>query len=56
MEWLVRLHDAMTYVEKNLTGEIPLEDAARRSSSAYHFQRMFSCVGPLPIVNREQAT
>lgn len=42
MDWIERLNDAMTYVEENLTGDITLEDAARRAAcSAYHFQRMF---------------
>lgn len=42
MDWIERLNDAMSYVEENLTGEITLEDAARRAAcSAYHFQRMF---------------
>lgn len=42
MDWIGQLNDAMSYVEENLTGEITLEDAARRAAcSAYHFQRMF---------------
>lgn len=50
MDWLQRLNDAMAYVEENLTGDITLEEAARRAAcSAYHFQRMFPYMTGIPF-------
>ena len=50
MEWLVRMNDALAYMEGNLDGEISMEEAARRACcSQYHFQRMFSYIIGVPL-------
>lgn len=50
MEWIERLNDAITYIEKNLTDEIDNEQIAKIACcSTYHFQRMFSYMANVPL-------
>lgn len=45
MEWLERMNRSMEYIEMNLTGEIKLDEVARRACcSSHQFQRMFSFI------------
>jgi len=42
MDWLNRMNRALDYIERNLEGEISVEEAARAAySSAFHFHRLF---------------
>ena len=43
MDWLNKMNEALDYIENNLSGEIHLEEAAKRACcSSFNFQRMFS--------------
>lgn len=42
MNWIQGIQSAIDYIEEKLTGDIDLEEAARRAcSSPFHFQRVF---------------
>lgn len=42
MDWLVRMNNALVYMEEHLEGTIAIEDIAKAAySSSFHFQRMF---------------
>jgi len=50
MEWLMKLSNAIEYLERNLDSEISYEEAARIACcSSYYFQRMFSYVVGIPL-------
>lgn len=50
MEWLDWFNDSIAYVEERLTGEIEIEEAAKRAKcSAYHYQRMFSYIAGVTL-------
>lgn len=50
MEWLEKMNSALSYIEDNLTGEIRLEEAAKRACcSSFNFQRMFSFMADVPL-------
>lgn len=50
MEWVERLNSAINYMEKHMTDEINIEEAARLACcSSYHFQRMFSYMANMPL-------
>ena len=51
MEWLKHMNDALAYMEDNLDGEISIEKAAQLARcSQYHFQRMFSYIIGVPLL------
>lgn len=50
MDWLVRMNNAMDYIECNLADEISFEKVAQIACcSTYHFQRMFSFITDVPL-------
>lgn len=50
MDWILRLNQALEYIEKHLSGEIDYEKAAKIACcSTYHFQRMFSYMAGVPL-------
>lgn len=50
MEWLDHLNEAVTYIEKQLAGEIDYDRVAQLACcSSYHFQRMFSYIAGVPL-------
>ena len=50
MDWLVRMNNAMEYIEDNLADEISYEKVAQIACcSTYHFQRMFSYITNVPL-------
>jgi AraC family transcriptional regulator len=50
MEWLERLNASIDYIEKNLTGEIDYDEAARYACcSTFHYQSMFSYMANIPL-------
>ena len=50
MEWVERLNEAVTCIEKNLTGEMDYEQLGRLACcSSYHFQRMFHYMAGMPL-------
>lgn len=50
MEWLKKLSDAVTYIERNLDNEISLDEAARIACcSPFYFKRMFSYVAGISL-------
>ncbi|MCL2572380.1 MAG: AraC family transcriptional regulator [Defluviitaleaceae bacterium] len=51
MDWFERMNSAMDYIEDNLTGNIELEKAAKLACcSEYHFQRIFTLITNLPVM------
>ena len=43
MDWIIRIQQAIDYIEDNLTETIDYEEVAKKCySSSYHFQRVFS--------------
>jgi len=51
MDWLERMNSAMDYIEDNLMGNIKLEKAAKLALySEYHFQRIFTLIANIPIM------
>lgn len=52
MDWLEKMNGALNYVEDNLTGEIHLEEAAKRACcSSFNFQRMFSFMADVSLAD-----
>lgn len=50
MEWLERLNQSLDYLEKNLSGTISYEFAAKIACcSVFHYQRMFSYIAGIPL-------
>lgn len=50
MEWIDRLNEAISYMEKHLTEEIDYGQLGRIACcSAYHFQRMFTYMAGVPL-------
>lgn len=50
MDWLIRMNNAMNYIESNLANEISYEKVAQIACcSTYHFQRMFSFITDIPL-------
>ena len=50
MEWLKKISQAIVYIERNLTGDISYDEAAKIACcSTYYFQRMFSYVAGIPL-------
>ncbi|EPR09493.1 AraC family transcriptional regulator [Ruminiclostridium papyrosolvens] len=50
MDWIVRMNNAMDYIEGNLADEISYEKVAQIACcSTYHFQRMFSYITNVPL-------
>lgn len=52
MDWLEKMNGALDYIEDNLTGEIHLEEAAKRACcSSFNFQRMFSFMADVSLAD-----
>ncbi len=52
MDWLDKMNGALNYIEDNLSGEIHLEEAARRACcSSFNFQRMFSFMADVSLAD-----
>lgn len=52
MNIMERLNDVVEYIELHLTQEIALAELAKLTGlSTYHFQRMFSCIADLSVVD-----
>jgi len=52
MDWLYKMNEALQYIEENLTGEIKLEEAARKAvCSSFNFQRMFSYMAEVSLAD-----
>ena len=50
MEWIIKMNDAIKYIEENLTYHISISEVAEiTGSSVYHFQRMFAVMTGVPI-------
>lgn len=50
MDWLKNWNEALEELERNLNGEIKLEELGRLAGcSPYHFQRMFSYLAGVPL-------
>lgn len=50
MDWLNQWNEALDYIEERLDGEISMESLGRLAGcSSYHFQRMFSYIGGMPL-------
>jgi AraC family transcriptional regulator len=50
MEWIVRLNEAVSYMENNLDKEISYERAAQIACcSTFHFIRMFTYIAGIPL-------
>lgn len=50
MDWIKQWNLALDYLEEHLDGEIKLEEIGRLAGcSPYHFQRMFSYIGGVPL-------
>ncbi len=50
MEWLEQWNRALDYLEKHLTGEMDIAQAAQAACcSVFHFQRMFSYLAGVPL-------
>jgi AraC family transcriptional regulator len=50
MEWLIKMNDALRYIEDNLNNDIDYIKAARIACcSVYNFQRMFSFITDVPL-------
>lgn len=50
MDWLKNWNEALDYLERNLNGEIRLEELGQLAGcSVYHFQRMFSYLAGVPL-------
>lgn len=50
MEWLMKMNQALGYIEEHLHGEISYKKAADIACcSSYHFQRMFTCIVGVPL-------
>ena len=50
MDWIERLNKVMDYIERNLTGTVSIEEAAKIACcSSYHFQRMFAYMADIPL-------
>ncbi len=53
MDWLDRMNSAMDYIEANLTETISFDEAAKMACcSTYHFQRMFSFITGVPLLQK----
>ena len=51
MDWLERMNAAMDYIEENLAGNIELDKAAKLACcSVYHFQRLFTLITNIPVM------
>ena len=45
MDWLDKMNNSLNYIEDNLSGEIDMEEVAKRACcSSFNFQRMFSFI------------
>ncbi len=52
MDWLDKMNGALNYIEDNLSGEIHLEEVARRACcSSFNFQRMFSFMADVSLAD-----
>lgn len=52
MDLLDKMNDALEYIEKNLLGEIDIDEAARRACcSSFNFQRMFSFIADVSLAD-----
>lgn len=52
LDWLEKMNGALNYIEDNLTGEIEVEEAAKRACcSSFNFQRMFSFVADVSLAD-----
>lgn len=50
VEWILRLNEAIDYIENNLEGNIDVNEAAKKAAcSTYHFQRMFSYIAGVTL-------
>lgn len=50
MEWIIRLNDAINYIEDHLSEQIDYGEVAKVANcSAYHFQRMFGYMADVPL-------
>ncbi|MFR3729945.1 GyrI-like domain-containing protein [Lacrimispora sp.] len=52
MDCLSKMNEALQYIEENLTGNIQLEEAAKRAvCSSFNFQRMFSYMADVSLAD-----
>ena len=52
VDWLEKMNGALEYIEDNLSGEIHLEEAAKRACcSSFNFQRMFSFMADVSLAD-----
>lgn len=52
MDWLSKMNEALQYIEENLTGEIKVEEAAKKAvCSSFNFQRMFSYMAEVSLAD-----
>ncbi|MFA9466454.1 MAG: GyrI-like domain-containing protein [Velocimicrobium sp.] len=50
MDWIERLNNAISYMEKNICDTINVEEVAKIACcSTYHFQRMFAYMADVPL-------
>ena len=60
MDWSARINLAIEYIEKNLNGEVNINEVAKRAfSSPFHFQRMFFAmigITPTEYLRRRRLT
>ena len=50
MEWIIRLNQAINYIEEHVRDEIDMNEVARIAGcSTYHFQRMFTYMANIPL-------
>lgn len=49
-DWIVRMNNAIAYIEKNICSKIDYYEAAKIACcSVYHFQRFFSFIADIPL-------
>jgi AraC family transcriptional regulator len=50
LQWIIRLNNAIDYIEEHLTDTIDYEEIAKLACcSTYHFQRMFAYMAEIPL-------
>lgn len=50
MDWIIRLNNAISYIEENLSGTIDNDELARIACCyTYYFQRMFAYMADVPL-------
>lgn len=50
MDWVLRLNNAINYIEENICARIDLEEVSKIACcGTYHFQRMFAYIADMPL-------